>query len=99
MSDNFYDELINNLQNIADIILNLKKENEDLKKEIENIKVDIDDTKNKIAIIGRPTELTDEDIEFIKKARAEGLSLRTIADMIDKSHMTVSRVLKSFRKS
>ena len=96
--DNFTDELVDNLQNIAEIILNLKKENDTLKTEIENIKDDIVLTKKQINYNGRPSELTDEDIEFIKNARSEGLSLRKIADMIDKSHTTVSRVLNKFTK-
>ena len=97
-ADKFTYELVHNLQNIADIILNLKKENDTLKTEIENIKADIVLTKNQINYNGRPQELTDEDIEFIKNARAEGLSLRKIAEMIDKSHTTVSRVLNKFTK-
>ncbi len=97
-ADKFTYELVHNLQNIADIILNLKKENDTLKTEIVNIKADIVLTKNQINYNGRPTELTDEDIEFIKNARAEGLSLRKIAEMIDKSHTTVSRVLNKFTK-
>ena len=96
--DNFTDELVDNLQNIAEIILNLKKENDTLKTEIENIKDDIVLTKKQINYNGRPSELTDEDIEFIKNARSEGLSLRKIADMIDKSHTTVSRDLNKFTK-
>lgn len=96
--DTFTNELIDNLQNIAEIILKLKEENDNLKGEIENIKADIVLTKSQINYSGRPQELTDADIEFIKNARAEGLSLRKIAEMIDKSHTTVSRVLSKFTK-
>lgn len=52
-------------------------------------------TREQINRDGRPKVLTDEEIEWIREQREQGRTLRSIAENLDVSHMTVSRALKT----
>lgn len=74
-------------------MLNLEKMNQNLQAELVEVKEGIilskENRKN------RESTLSEEDVGFIKQARADGLTLRKIGEMIDKSHTTVANVLKA----
>lgn len=89
------DDLTNQLYAIKSEVVGLESKNAMLQEELDRVKKRSILTEDNANRNGRPRDITDEDIEYIKQARAEGLSLRKIGEMIDKSHTTIARYLKS----